>query len=86
MDGGNGPVAPSLETVMNKSYAPLSRPLFIYVSDAAAKKTQVVEYVNFYLDHVADDYLVKSIKHIPLPANEVEEQKKAFATFVETSK
>jgi phosphate transport system substrate-binding protein len=86
VDGGAGPVAPSLETVMNKTYAPLSRPLFIYVSDAAAKKPQVVSYVNFYLDHVADDVLVNAIKHIPLPANEVTEQKKAFADFVASSK
>lgn len=82
VDGGNGPVAPSLETVMNKSYVPLSRPLFIYVSDVAAKKQQVVSYVNYYLDHVADEELVNSIKHIPLPANEVEDQKKAFNDFV----
>lgn len=86
VDGGNGAVAPSLETVMNKTYAPLSRPLFIYVSNAAAKKPQVVEYVNFYLDHVADQYLVDAIKHIPLPANEVGDQKKAFDSFVKASK
>ena len=86
VDGGNGPVAPSLETVMNKTYTPLARPLFIYVSDAAVKKAQVVEYVNFYLDHVADEDLVNAIKHIPLPANEVQEQKKAFNAFVAASK
>lgn len=86
VDGGNGPIAPSLETVMNKSYSPLSRPLFIYVSNAATKKPQVVAYVNYYLDHVADKELVDAIKHIPLPANEVEEQKKAFNAFVAASK
>ncbi|MDB4835348.1 PstS family phosphate ABC transporter substrate-binding protein [Cyclobacteriaceae bacterium] len=86
IDGGNGPIAPSLETVMNKTYSPLSRPLFIYVSDAAAKKAQVVAFINYYLDNVANEELVNSIKHIPLPSNEVADQKKAFNTFVESNK
>jgi phosphate transport system substrate-binding protein len=86
VDGGNGPVAPSLSTVMNKSYSPLSRPLFIYVSNSAAKKPQVVSFVNYYLDNVANEELVAAIKHIPLPADEVEEQKKAFNAFVTSSK
>lgn len=86
VDGGNGPVAPSLETVMNKSYEPLSRPLFIYVSSAAVKKPQVVSFVNYYLDNVANPELVAAIKHIPLPANEVEDQKKAFNAFVTATK
>jgi len=86
VDGGNGPVAPSLETVMSKTYAPLSRPLFIYVSSAAVAKPQVVSFVNYYLDHVADEELVNAIKHIPLPSNEVADQKKAFNAFVTASK
>src|SRR5512137_2597256 len=34
IDGGKGPVAPSIETVINGTYSPLSRPLFIYVKES----------------------------------------------------
>ena len=36
VDGGKGCVAPSVETAQDGSYTPLSRPLFIYPSDAGA--------------------------------------------------
>lgn len=42
-------VMPSKETVENNTYFPLSRPLFIYVSEAAAKRSEVNEFVKFYL-------------------------------------
>ena len=35
VDGGDGCVAPSLETVQNGTYTPLGRPLFIYVKNSA---------------------------------------------------
>jgi len=43
-------ITPSLQTVMDGTYAPLSRPLFIYVNKrAAAEKPEVKELVDFYL-------------------------------------
>lgn len=51
IDGGGGCVAPSAETVEDASYTPLSRPLFIYVSQNAVDETPAVqEFVNFYLN------------------------------------
>src|SRR5690606_29033334 len=47
--GAGAPVAPSLETVMDGSYQPLSRPLFIYVSAAAAERPEVRSFIEFYL-------------------------------------
>ncbi|HQR50007.1 MAG TPA: PstS family phosphate ABC transporter substrate-binding protein [Methylophilaceae bacterium] len=62
-------VEPSAETVMNGTYQPLSRPLFIYVNaTAAAFKPEVKEFINFYLANAPT--LVKEVKYIPLPANE----------------
>ena len=49
VNGGDGCVAPSVETAQNGTYKPLSRPLFIYVSDGALKKPQVVKFADFYL-------------------------------------
>lgn len=62
-------VTPSVETVKDGSYQPLSRPIFIYVNaTAAAFKPEVKAFVNFYLQNAPK--LVKEVKYIPLPANE----------------
>ena len=62
-------VLPSRENVMNGSYQPLSRPLFIYVSANAAKNNPNVKaFIDFYLANAKP--LVEEVKYIPLPANE----------------
>jgi len=49
IDGGEGCVSPSPETIADFSY-PLSRPLFIYVDKAKAKSDPAVAaFVNFYM-------------------------------------
>lgn len=51
IDNGDGCVAPSAEAVEDGTYAPLSRPLFIYVSkNAMADNEAVAAFVDFYLD------------------------------------
>jgi phosphate transport system substrate-binding protein len=47
IDGGNGCVTPSTETVRDGSYAPLSRPLFVYVKAESFSKPEVAEFINF---------------------------------------
>jgi phosphate transport system substrate-binding protein len=60
------PVIPSPETVMNGTYQPLSRPLFIYVNaTAAAFRPEVKAFVNFYLENAPK--LVKEVQYVPLP-------------------
>jgi phosphate transport system substrate-binding protein len=50
IDNGAGkPVAPSIEAVVNGSYQPLSRPLFVYVSEQAAQRPEVRLFIEFYL-------------------------------------
>lgn len=49
VDGGNGCVAPTAETIASFDY-PLSRPLFIYVNVAEARTRPVLsDFVDFYL-------------------------------------
>jgi phosphate transport system substrate-binding protein len=64
INGGDGCVAPSVQTAQNGTYKPLSRPLFIYVSDAALKKPQVVAFTEFYLEQ--NQKIVEAAKFIPL--------------------
>jgi len=62
-------VSPSVETVKDGSYQPLSRPLFIYVNaSSAAFKPEVKAFVNFYLENAPA--LVKEVKYVPLPTDE----------------
>ncbi len=75
-DNGDGPVAPSLETVSNGTYQPLSRPVFIYVSKKAAERAEVKDFVEFYLKEGAA--LSKEVGYIPLPAKAYELVQKRF--------
>ena len=67
VDNNNGGVLPSTETVLNKSYSPLSRPLYIYVNMNAWVKPEVKAFVQFYLDNVAE--LSKEVGYVPLQAD-----------------
>jgi phosphate transport system substrate-binding protein len=72
-----GPVAPSPETIRGGTYVPLSRPVFIYVSVAAAERADVQSFVNFFLDQSTT--LVPQVGYIPLPESVLTEAKERFA-------
>jgi phosphate transport system substrate-binding protein len=57
-------VGPSPQGVLDGSYEPLSRPIFIYVSTASAQRAEVKEFVEFYLSKGAP--LVEEVKYVPL--------------------
>jgi phosphate transport system substrate-binding protein len=63
---GKPGVYPSEESVINGSYQPLSRPIFIYVSVKSLDKPAVKEFVEYYLKNVAT--LAKEVKYVPLQA------------------
>jgi phosphate transport system substrate-binding protein len=65
IDGGKGPVMPSREAVINGTYQPLSRPIFIYVNAKSADKPEVKEFIEFYMSNAPR--LVSEVKYIPLP-------------------
>lgn len=79
VNNGSGIIIPSVETVKNGTYAPLSRPVFIYVSDAGVKKPEVVSFVNFYLSNASQ--LVPDVGYIPLPDEEYKKEAEKFAAF-----
>jgi phosphate transport system substrate-binding protein len=65
IDSGNGPVKPSRETVLNGTYQPLARPLFIYVSVKALERPEVAEFVKFYIQNAGK--LAEEVGYIGLP-------------------
>ena len=59
-------VAPSMETIGDGSYTPLSRSLFIYVNAAELQeREEVAEFVKFYAANAAD--IAPSVGFIGLP-------------------
>ena len=80
VDNGNGAITPTMETVGNGTYAPLSRPIFIYVNSNAKTRTEVSTFVSFYLDNAAE--LVKDVGYIPMPTAEYDAEKAKFNNFL----
>jgi phosphate transport system substrate-binding protein len=58
-------VEPSMEAVEKGTYAPLSRPIFIYVNAKSLGKPEVKEFVEFYMKNGAK--LTREVKYVPLP-------------------
>ncbi|GAC1468122.1 MAG: PstS family phosphate ABC transporter substrate-binding protein [Isosphaeraceae bacterium] len=48
------PVAPTPDTVLDKSYTPLSRPLYIFVKNSSLRNPAVAAFVKYYLDNVKE--------------------------------
>lgn len=82
-ENGEGPIAPSMETVMDNTYQPLARPIFIYVSAAAAQKANIAKYVEFYLDNATE--LVEEVGYIPLQPESYEAAKHRFESRIKGS-
>ena len=89
VDSGEGCVLPSVETIADGAYSPLSRPLFIYVSKTSLERPEVREFVRFYMEHGAE--LTAEVGYVPLSAQEyqdnleiaVEGQKTALSGTIE---
>ncbi|MGP1718596.1 MAG: PstS family phosphate ABC transporter substrate-binding protein [Methylophilus sp.] len=74
---GSKAVLPSEATVMDGTYQPLARPLFIYVNaTSAAFKPEVKAFINFYLENAPE--LVKEVKYVPLPKEDYDAVKTHF--------
>ena len=65
VDGGKGAVPVTVEAIENGSYAPFSRPLFIYVNKKSAERAEVAAFVDFYLKNAPE--LVGEVGYVKLP-------------------
>lgn len=65
------PVEPSETTVLDGSYQPLARPIFIYVNAKSLDKPEVREFVQFFMKQ--GSALVKEVRYVPLPARAYEQ-------------
>ncbi len=72
IDGGNGPVEPTKETIINGTYTPLSRSLYVYINNNSLQREEVYDYLKFML-HVVGD-LAEEVGYVGLPEEKYVEQ------------
>ncbi|MBN8554301.1 MAG: PstS family phosphate ABC transporter substrate-binding protein [Deltaproteobacteria bacterium] len=53
VDAGKGAVLPDAQTIASGKYAPLSRPIFIYVSEKALARPEVAAFIDYYIQNVS---------------------------------
>lgn len=79
IDAGEGAVLPSKTTVLNGSYKPLSRPLYIYVNKKSLKRPEVKDFVLFYLREAPR--LAEEVGYIKLPTSKYNREIKEIEKF-----
>ncbi len=71
IDSGGGCIAPDAKTVRDGTYTPLSRALYMYISDAALERPEVKAMVGFYVAN--ETSLTESVLFVPLNPDQLEE-------------
>ena len=69
-------VKPSAETIQDGSYTPLSRPLFMYPSDAALEKPHIKAFMDFVLEN--QQAIAEAAKIVPLTEEQASESTTAL--------
>ena len=81
IDGGEGCIYPTKETVQDSTYQPLGRGLFLYVNNAHyADKAQLRSFVDFYLEN--SDAVAEAALYIPLTDDQKSTATAELATLV----
>ena len=81
IDGGDGCIAPSVETAQDGTYKPLSRPLFIYAKKDSFKRPEVEAFVQYLIDN--ETQIAESSQYVPLTDEQLTKAKSDFEAAVE---
>jgi phosphate transport system substrate-binding protein len=76
IDGGEGCVKPSLESIQDGSYTPLSRPLFMYPSEKSLKRPEVKAFMDYVIANYSD--IATAAQIVPMTDAQAAEGKKAL--------
>ena len=71
VDGGDGCVAPSTETVQSGDYKPLGRPLFIYPKSDSLQRPEVKAYLEYYIQNATE--IAEQAQFVPLTSDQQSE-------------
>jgi phosphate transport system substrate-binding protein len=80
IDGGDGCVAPTVETVQDGSYTPLGRPLFIYPSADALARPEFDGFLEFYIDNQVA--LTEAAIFVPMTEEQTQASEKEIAKLI----
>lgn len=80
VDEGTGPVYPDFQTIKDGSYSPLTRKLFLYISNESVRKAEVVDFLFYYLENVGE--IVEDVGYIPLNEYEYKASRKLLKDFI----
>jgi len=72
VDDGDGCVTPTLETINDGSYSPLSRPIYIYVNNASMERADTKAFIEFYLENAGE--LAELVGYVGLPEESYQAQ------------
>ena len=81
IDGGDGCVAPSVETAQDGSYTPLARPLFIYVKKESFTRPEVEEFVRFAIDNETE--IAEAAQYVPMTEEQLDKARSDFEAALE---
>ena len=73
VDGGGGCVAPSVETAQDGTYAPLSRPLFVYAKTSSLERSEVADFLRYMIDNGAE--IAEQAEFVPLTFAQLDDAK-----------
>ena len=71
LDAGNGCVEPSLEAIQSGEYEPLSRPIFMYPSEKALQRPEVMAFMEFTLENA--DAIAEAAQIVPASGEAIAE-------------
>jgi len=81
IDAGSGCVAPTRSTIEDGSYAPLSRPLYIYVRHASARRPEVGAFLEYAFEFGPE--LIPATGYVPLTPEQYAEQRQTLAAVMQ---
>jgi phosphate transport system substrate-binding protein len=76
VDAGSDCVKPSAETIADGSYKPLSRPLYMYVSEKSYKRPEVKAFMEYVLDNYEEISAAAFI--VPMSQEQADKSKQAL--------
>jgi phosphate transport system substrate-binding protein len=80
VDGGGGCVAPSADTVIDGSYTPLGRPLFVYFKAESLQRPEVGAFAQYYADN--QQTITETALFIPLSEEQAASQQAALDSII----
>jgi phosphate transport system substrate-binding protein len=75
IDGGDGCVKPSTESIQDGSYTPLGRPLFMYPSTKALKRPEVKAFMDFVIENYQP--IAEAAQIVPMSQEQADKAKAA---------